>query len=213
MTAITVTCDMCKNSQTFDQAGVPALIAARQHGDNEALRCPTCGTSLARHLQRAMNRPPNDHPFPAEDWTRRLHARFRFDLQANVRTPEGRVSEGQVKNLSDGGLLLLIPEILPASTPLRLELRTRQGGRTFEGEVRWNNAERRANVPPIAHGIQFAGPVVRGLAVALLLEAAPPLGEGGDGCRRDGALSRGSNSPHASRSTAARPAGCYGMTR
>ena len=75
-----------------------------------------------------MTLPPHDHPFPAEDWTRRRHARFRFDLQASVRTPEGRVSEGQVKNLSDGGLLLLTPEVFPPSTPLWVELRTRQGG-------------------------------------------------------------------------------------
>ncbi|HWU37624.1 MAG TPA: PilZ domain-containing protein, partial [Candidatus Acidoferrum sp.] len=170
MTAMTLTCDMCGGSRTFDQREAEALIAALQHGDNEALRCLTCGTSLARPLQRVMTLPPHDHPFPAEDWTRRQHARFSFDLQASVRTPEVRVSEGRVKNLSDGGLLLLIPEIFPPSTPLWVELRTRQGGRTFEGEVRWNNAQRRANVPPIAHGIQFAGPVAQGLAVALLLE-------------------------------------------
>ena len=135
---------------------------------------------MAKPLQRTMTLPPHDHPFPAEDWTRRWHARFSFDLQANVRTPEGRVSEGRVKNLSDGGLLLLTQEIFPPSTPLRVDLRTRVGVGSFEGEVRWNNAERRANVPPIAHGIQFAGPVVEGLAVeVLILEAALRGGEGG----------------------------------
>jgi len=171
---MTLTCDMCGSSQTFDQREVPALIAALQHGDNQALRCRTCGASLARPLQRAMTPPPADHPFPAEDWTRRRHARFPFAVQASVRTPEGRVSEGQVKNLSDGGMLLLTPEIFPPSTPVRVELRTRQGGHIFEGEVRWNNAQRRANVPPIAHGIQFTGPVVEGLAVeVLILEAGP----------------------------------------
>jgi len=168
---MTLTCDRCGSPQTFDQAEVEALLAAFQRGDTEALRCPTCGASLAGPL-RAMNLPPHDHPFPAEDWTRRRHARFSLNLQASVRTPEGGVSQGRVKNLSDGGLLLLTPEIFPPSTPLRVELRTRQGGRTFEGEVRWNNAQRRANVPPIAHGIQFAGPSVQGLAVAVLLEAA-----------------------------------------
>ena len=171
---MTLTCDMCGSSQTFDQREADALIAALRNGDNKALRCVSCGTSLARPLQRALSRLPHDHPFPVEDWTRRRHARFHFDLQASVRTPEGRVSEGQVKNLSDGGLLLVSPEIFPPSTALRMELRTRQGRRTFEGEVRWNNAERRANFPPIAHGIQFTGPVVQGLAVELfILEAMP----------------------------------------
>ena len=168
---MTLTCDRCGNSQAFDQREVTTLIAAFRRRDNEALRCLTCGASLAGPLS-AMNLPRDMQPLPAEDWTRRRHPRFPLDLQVTVRTPEGGVSQGQVKNLSDGGLLLLTSEIFPPPTPLRVELRARQGGRTFEGEVRWNDAQRRANVPPIAHGIQFAGPSVQGLAVAVLLEAA-----------------------------------------
>ena len=169
VTAITLTCDMCGGSKAFDQREVGALVAAVQQGDGEALRCPTCGTSLARPLQRALNLSPTVRPLPAEGRTRRQHLRLPFDLPASFRGPEGREGWGQVKNLSDGGLLLVTREILPPSTHLRLELQARQGGRAFEGDVVWNDAERRSNAPPIAHGIRFAGPVVSGLAVELFM--------------------------------------------
>ena len=169
MTAITLTCDMCGGSKAFDQREVGALVAAFKQGNGEALRCPTCGASLARPLQRALNLSPTVGPLPADSRTRRRHLRLPFDLPASFRAPEGRGGRGQVKNLSDGGLLLVTQEILPPSTHLRLELQTRQGGRAFEGAVVWNDAERRSTAPLIAHGIRFAGPVVPGLAVELFM--------------------------------------------
>ena len=67
---------------------------------------------------------------------------------------------------------LLTQEVLPPSTHLRVDVRTRLGVRTFEGEVMWNDAERRSHVPPIAHGIRFACPVPQEMAVELfILEA------------------------------------------
>jgi hypothetical protein len=48
-----------------------------------------------------------------------------------------------------------------------------KGVRPFEGEVRWNDAERHGNNPPIAHGILFAGPVGPGLAVDLFVRPPP----------------------------------------
>jgi hypothetical protein len=169
MTAITLTCDMCGASKAFDQREVGALVAAVQQGNGKALRCPTCGTSLARPLQRALTLSPTVRLLPAEGRTRRQHLRLPFGLPARFRGPEGREGRGQVKNLSDGGLLLVTQEILSPSTHLRLELQTRQGKRAFEGAVVWNDAERRSTAPRIAHGIRFAGPVVSGLAVELLL--------------------------------------------
>jgi hypothetical protein len=173
VTAITLTCDMCGASKAFDQREVGALVAAVQQGDEEALRCPTCGTSLARALQRALNLSPTVRPLPAEGRTRRQHLRLSFDLPVSFWAPEGREGRGQVKNLSNGGLLLVTREILPLSTHLRLELQTGQGGRAFEGDVVWNDAERRSNAPPIAHGIRFAGPVVPGLAVEFFMVESP----------------------------------------
>jgi hypothetical protein len=169
MTAITLTCDMCGASKAFDQREVGALVAAFKQGNGKALRCPTCGTSLARPLQRALTLSPTVRLLPAEGRTRRQHLRLPFDLPVSFRAPEGRGGRGQVKNLSDGGLLLVTQEILPPSTHLRLELQTRQGGRAFEGDVVWNDAERRSNAPPIAHGIRFAGPVGSGLAVEVFM--------------------------------------------
>jgi hypothetical protein len=174
VTAITLTCDMCGGSKAFDQPEVETLVAAFKQGDGEALRCPACGTSLARPLQRALNLSPTNHLPPTEGQTRRQHLRLSFDLPASFSTPEGKAGRGQVKNLSDGGLLLVTQEILPPATHLQLDLQTRQGRRAFEGDVMWNDAERRSNAPPIAHGIRFAGPVVPGLAVDLfMLEATP----------------------------------------
>ena len=165
---------MCVRWRPYTEHEVKALVIAFEQGDAERLRCPTCGSSLARPLQRRLNLSPPLRPPAAEGWPSRRHARFPFDLQASFREPGGQEGWGQVKNLSDGGLLLLTQEIFPSCTPLRMELRTRQGVRTFKGEVRWNDATRRSDVPPIAHGIQFAAPVARGLTVDLFIRGARP---------------------------------------
>ena len=174
MAAITLACGMCGRWRPYTEHEVKALVIAFGQGDVTRLRCPTCGTSLARPLQRALNLPPAVRPPSAEGRPSRRHARFPFDLPASFREPGGPAGWGQVKNLSDGGLLLLTREILPPSTHLRVDVRTRRGVRTFAGEVRWNDAERRSRVPPIAHGIRFACPVPQELAVELFLLDAMP---------------------------------------
>ncbi len=92
--------------------------------------------------------------------------------------PGGGETSGRVRNLSDGGLLLEAPESLPPGTPLRLHLHTHQGVRTFEGEVLWHDAARHRDQLPVAHGVRFTGPGVRGLAVDVFIGESPrPPGE------------------------------------
>jgi PilZ domain-containing protein len=179
MAALELTCEVCNLPHTFNEREVQDLVTAFQQGGGDRLRCSNCGMSLARPLQRALHLVPVEAPLPAGSHIRRRHVRLPLDLPATYQQPGCAEGSGQVKNLSDGGLLLEAPEILPPATHLRLQLHTQQGVRPFEGEVRWNDAERRSNPPPIAHGIRFAGPGVRGLAVELFLGESqrPPPGK------------------------------------
>ncbi len=179
MAALELTCEVCDRSHTFNEREVQELVTAFQQGGGDRLCCPNCGMSLARPLQRALHLVPAEAPPPAGRHIRRRHVRLPLDLPATYQRPGGAEGRGQVKNLSDGGLLLEAPEILPPATHLRLQLHTHQGVRTFEGEVLWNDAERHGNNPPVAHGIRFTGPGVAGLAVDLFMGESrrPPLGE------------------------------------
>ncbi len=125
--------------------------------------------SLARPLQRALHLVPAEAPLPAGTHIRRRHVRLPLDLPVSYQRPGGAEGKGQVKNLSDGGLLLEAPEIIPPATRLRLQLHTHQGVRRFEGEVLWNDAQRRSDKLPVAHGVRFTSPGVGGLAVELFM--------------------------------------------
>ncbi len=169
MASLDLTCEVCGRSLTFNERQLEELFSAFHQGGGERLRCPICGMSLARPLQRALHLVPAVAPLPAGTHIRRRHVRLPLDLPATYQRPGGAEGKGQVKNLSDGGLLLEAPEILPPATHLRLQLHTHQGVRTFEGEVLWNDAERHSDNPPVAHGIRFTGPGVAGLAVELFM--------------------------------------------
>jgi hypothetical protein len=96
------------------------------------------------------------------------------DLPADYQRLDGKQGSGQVKNLSDGGLLLLAREPLPPSTSLRLKLHAHHGDRSFEGVVVWSAAGPGAGKSPIAHGIRFTSPVIEGFAVELFLSESFP---------------------------------------
>ena len=176
MAALELTCEVCERSHPFSEREVQELVTAFQQGGGDRQRCPNCGMSLARRLQRALNLVPVAGPLPAGSHIRREHVRVPLDLPATYQQPGGAEGRGQVKNLSDGGLLLEAPESLPPATHLRLQLHTHQGVRTFEGEVLWNDAERHGHNPPVTHGIRFTSPVVTGLAVDVFIgESQRPL--------------------------------------
>ncbi len=169
MAPLELTCEVCDRSQTFNERQVQELVSAFQQGGGDQLRCPICGMSLARPLQRALNLVPAEAPLPAGRHIRRRHVRLPLDLPATYQRPGSAEGRGKVKNLSDGGLVLEATEILPPAAHLRLQLQTHHGVRTFEGEVLWNDAERHSDKPSVAHGIRFTSPGVGGLAVELFV--------------------------------------------
>jgi hypothetical protein len=178
MAPLELTCETCDRTHSFNERDVQELVTAFQQGGGDRLRCPTCGMSLARPLQRALKLVPSADSLPAGSHKRRQHVRVPLDLPATYQRPGGAEASGRVKNMSDGGLLLEAPEILPPGTHLRLHLHTHQEVRTFEGKVLWNDAERRGTTPSIAHGIEFTSPGDRGLAVDLFIgESKRPPGE------------------------------------
>ncbi len=179
MAPLALTCETCDRTHSFNERAVEELVTAFQQGGGDRLRCPTCGMSLARPLQRALKLAPVTGPLPAGSHKRRQHVRVPLDLPATYQHPRGAETSGRVKNLSDGGLLLEAPESLPPGTHLRLQLHTRQGVRAFEGEVLWNDGARHRDQPPVAHGVRFTGPGVRGLAVDVCIgeSQSPPGGE------------------------------------
>ncbi len=179
MAALELTCEVCKRSHPFSEPEVQELVTAFQQGGGDRLRCPTCGMSLARPLQRTLHLVPPADSLPAGSHKPRQHVRVPLDLPATYQRPGGGVASGRVKNLSDGGLPLEAPEILPPGTHLQLHLHTHQGARTFDGEVLWNDAARRSDIPPVAHSVRFSSPGVRGLAVEVFIGESQRLLGGG----------------------------------
>lgn len=172
MTSITLTCETCGGRLALAPPELEALVAAFQKGNGEPLRCRTCGMSLARPLQRALNLPTPVAPGASAAPLRRRHVRLPFDLPVAYERPGMEKNWGRVRNLSDGGLLLLTREALPPATPLRLHLQTHHQPLVVEGVVVWNNPMAGADQASTAHGIRFTSPVPEGLAVELFLSDA-----------------------------------------
>jgi len=172
--AVELTCETCGSRRALPSPEVEALVAAFQAGNMERLRCPTCGISLARPLQRALNLPPPEVSPSPESHTRRGHVRLPFDLPVAYEQPGGERGWGRLKNLGDGGLCLLSREALAPATPLRLQLQARDRVHARDGAVVWNDAGAGARDAAVAHGIRFTDPVSQGFAVELFLTASSP---------------------------------------
>ncbi len=172
--AVELTCETCGVRRPLAPPDVEALVAAFQAGNMERLRCPSCGMSLARPLQRALNLPPPEVSPAPESHARRRHVRLPFDLLVAYEQPGGERRWGRGKNLGDGGLLLLSREVLAPATPLRLQLHARARAHAREGAVVWNDAEPGSPTSAVAHGIRFTEPVSEGFAVELFLTESSP---------------------------------------
>ncbi len=171
---IELTCETCGERRPLPPPEVEALVAAFQAGDMEPLRCPTCGMSLARALQRALTLPPPAvAPAPGRP-ARRRHVRLPFDLPVAYELPGGERGAGRLKNLSDGGLCLLSGEALAPATPLRLQLQARVRVHAREGAVVWAAAEPGFGKTAVAHGIRFTDLVRERFAVELFLTESSP---------------------------------------
>lgn len=167
MAHVELICDICQLPRTVDQHEVDGLIAAVQRG--EQLKCQACGASLDGPFQRVLGLAlPASRP-PQEFRVRRRYVRLPLNVAATYQPPGRREGSGQVRNLGDGGLLLLAPEVLPPPTPLELQLNTRQGERRFKGAVVWNDAAPAPIKPTIRHGVCLTTPIITGMAVDLYL--------------------------------------------
>ena len=130
--------------------------------------------SLARPLQRTLHLPPPEASPSLETRARRRHVRLPFGRPLAYEQPGGERRQGQLKNLSDGGLCLMSGEILAPGTPLRLQLQARHGVYARPGVVVWNDAGPGSSKSNVAHGIRFTDPVREGFALELFLSASSP---------------------------------------
>lgn len=84
--------------------------------------------------------------------------RLPLDVPITCR-PEGQVGlllRGRTGNLSRGGVLLGLPELLPIGTVVALTLHTPHGALTAQGAVVWTDPpDRRASGELIRHGLRF----------------------------------------------------------
>lgn len=167
MAHVELVCDICRLPRTVDQHEVDGLIAAVQQG--EQIRCGGCGASLNGPFQRTLGLALPEGGPSQQYRTRRRCVHLPLNLAATYQPPGGKEGSGRVKNLGDGGLLLLAPEELSPPTLLGLWLHTRRGERRLEGVVVWNDAARAPIKPTTRHGIRLTTPVAPGMAVDLYL--------------------------------------------
>jgi len=109
--------------------------------------------------------------------TRRAGVRLPFEavVTSQSRGEARPLLRGQARDVSRGGLLLRLPQIVPPDTRLDLTLHTRPGPLTAEGTVVWvAPPEQRTPGQPIQHGLRFTAlDWSAALALGLVL-AGPP---------------------------------------
>lgn len=107
--------------------------------------------------------PPDQHPalqdlLISKGEKRQAGVRLPLELTVTCQ-PKGQAGpplEGRTGNMSLGGLLLHLPQVLPPETVLELTLHTSHGPVTAEGTIVWvEPPERRTPGEPIRHGLRF----------------------------------------------------------
>lgn len=87
----------------------------------------------------------------------RMHSRLEAELPVRIFNPWDRENSrgivSRAENVSHRGLLIWLPEIIPAGTVVRLQLGLPQGEVTAEGQVIWHDYE--LGDRPIPHGIRL----------------------------------------------------------
>jgi len=87
--------------------------------------------------------------------------RLPFDVSVTCR-PKGQNGppiQGRTRDISRGGLLLRLPEVVPPETVMQVTVHTSPGPLTVEGAVVWvAPPEGRAPGGPIRHGLRFTRP-------------------------------------------------------
>ncbi len=98
--------------------------------------------------------------------------RFAVALPITGRLPQGTVPAlvGIVRNVSNGGLLVVFPRALAPETALLLTLQTQRGALELPGQVVWAAPQPEG----VRHGIASREPQSPGFLQRLLLEAPAP---------------------------------------
>jgi uncharacterized protein (TIGR02266 family) len=113
---------------------------------------------------------------PAE---KRQYARFEVFLPARclLRGPDGEPLEvaGKTRNVSEGGLLVLLPQALPRGVPVTVELDTQTGPAARSGRVVWVGPPERTELGKsvLPHGIAFGQALERAYVEALVTHRPP----------------------------------------
>jgi hypothetical protein len=87
--------------------------------------------------------------------------RLPFDVSVTCwpKGQKGPALQGRTRDISRGGLLLRLPEVVPAETVMQVTVHTTPGPLTVEGAVAWvAPPEGRAPGGPIRHGLRFTRP-------------------------------------------------------
>ena len=109
----------------------------------------------------------------SQDQDRRLGVRLPIDVPVTCQPadPTTPPLHGRTGDVSRGGLLLRLSQVLPPGTALKLALDRPNGRVTAEGEIVWvESPESRTPGEPIRHGVRFTAlGWSRSLSLALLM--------------------------------------------
>lgn len=83
----------------------------------------------------------------------RTSLRIPVDLEVTCVIPPDTRLRGRTENLSDGGMLVVLPQEAPPGARVRLEILSRLVLPSIEAEVVWTRAK--SEVPNVFHGLQF----------------------------------------------------------
>ncbi len=110
---------------------------------------------------------------------KRQYARFQAFLPARCRLqgPNGEPLEleGKTRNLGEGGVLLLLPRVLPEGVPLTIELDTQTGPAARSGRVAWVGKPEPTDLggTVMPHGIAFGEALERAFVEAVITQRPP----------------------------------------
>lgn len=112
---------------------------------------PFTGSSLLRAVELALNA---TRPLAKQE--RRHHPRLPaiIPVECSVVRQGRRDLAGRTENVSLGGVLLMLPEALPAGTAMHLRLALPEGLVTATGTVRWQQT-RATNGGEFSHGVEL----------------------------------------------------------
>lgn len=99
-------------------------------------------------------------------WTTRRHYRYTYDGPVSYQRL-GPSTPGRVRNISEGGLMVELPEPLPPGTALDLDIALGEASMHAEVEVVWSQDSSNGSYP---HGCKFTQLTLKGrMTLALFI--------------------------------------------